>query len=135
MKIERLLRNTLIMLAVMYALGMYAAMYVSFPESVSNEGEYYDFAWTHWPTALHMALAIGILINSIALLVKALRQSNRALRNVVLAGTIAVIVAFVDGALFVRSQNDAYSFVMSLGFLVAFAAYGWAWLAPRSSNK
>ena len=123
----------LLLLAAQYIHGMTANLYVSFPDGYSG-GQAWEFAWHQIPVILHILLGIGIIIQSIVLMVRAARSGNRALRNASIIGFIAILVAGGSGASFVPSQNDTFSYLMSLGFIVAFMAYGWSLSLLKSEH-
>jgi len=111
-------------LVVQYALGMYVNLFVSFPDNF-NEGQLWEFAWSQPLLAAHIVLAILILVGAIVLCVRVWRAGVRAWVWPSLIGLLGVLLAGTGGAQFIPSQIDGYSYMMSLGFLIAFAAYCW----------
>lgn len=119
-------------LVVQYALGMYVNLYTSFPSS-ATEGQLWEFAWSEWPLASHIVLAILLLLGAIVLCVRAILSKDRKWTIGSSIGLLGILAAGLSGAIFIPSQMDAYSYSMSLAFLVAFAAYAWALFSTRRS--
>ena len=115
-------------LVVQYALGMYVNLFVAFPDS-ATEGQLWEFAWSQKPLAAHIILAILILLGAIVLCIRAARSKNRRWIISSFVGLLAILAAGASGAIFIPSQTDAYSYVMSVMFLIAIFAYGWPLVA------
>lgn len=113
-------------LIVQYALGMYVNLFVQFPAQ-ATDAQRWEFAWSQAPLAAHIVLAILILLGAIAALVRAFVSGERRWVPAYGAGFLAVLVAGACGALFVSTQADAYSYAMSLAFLIAMGAYLWGY--------
>ena len=111
----------LVLLIIQYALGMYANLYVQFPDSISG-GPAWEFAWTQLPVALHIVNAFLLYIIGITFLVTA-RRHDKTLVKYAVWGLIGITLAAVSGALFIPLQNDIFSYGMSLFFIIAFIAY------------
>ena len=117
-------------LVVQYALGMYVNLYVAFPSSATT-GQLWEFAWSQWPLASHIGLAILLLVGAILLCIRAILYKNRTWIIGSVIGLLGILAAGASGAIFIPSQMNAYSYSMSLAFLVAFAAYCWVLFATR----
>lgn len=115
----------LIGLAIQYLLGIAANLYVKFPDTGSKE-TMFRFAWQHFNTAAHIIVGLGLLLGSISFIVQVMRAKASALVAPAWVGFLAIVAAAYSGAQFVATQNDAYSFVMAVGFIVAAGAYVWA---------
>lgn len=111
-------------LIVQYALGMYVNLFISFPDS-ATEGQLWEFAWSQKPLAAHIILAILILLGGIVFCIRAMRSKNRRWIIASFVGLLAVLAAGGSGATFIPSQTDAYSYSMSIMFLIAILAYAW----------
>jgi hypothetical protein len=111
-------------LIVQYALGMYVNLFVSFPHN-ATDGQLWEFAWSQKPLAAHIVLAILILLGAIVLCVRAALYKNRKWIIASSVGLLAVLAAGASGATFIPSQTGAYSYSMSLAFLVAIFSYAW----------
>ena len=120
----------LIGLTVQYILGMQASLFVKFPDS-GTQGQYWEFAWHHVPVALHIALGIILSINTIVLVVRAVMGKSVVWIAPVWLGLVGVFLAAFSGSQFITTQLNSYSLVMSLGFLLAFFAYGWGLYRSR----
>ncbi len=116
---RRLTRLVLALLVVQFILGMTANLWVMIPD-------YQPWIVFHraGPILFHTINALLLLNFSTMSLVRAARER----RWVALAacGLLGVIVAFASGILFVTGgQNDAFSFAMAMGFLLAFVTFGY----------
>lgn len=114
----------IIFLVLQYLLGMATNLFVQFPEK-GNDVAMWKFTWSRIPLALHIILGIGLLIGSVALLLRSLRQKNKIWIKASLAGMISILISGVAGSEFVSSQADIYSFIMAAGFIAAILSYGW----------
>lgn len=114
-------------LIVQYMLGMYVNLFVSFPEN-ATDGQLWEFAWSQKPLAMHILLAILILLGAVVALVRAALYKNKKWIVANSIGLAAILAAGASGAVFIPSQTDAYSYAMSLAFLVAILSYAWGLL-------
>lgn len=117
-------------LIVQYALGMYVNLFVSFPNN-ATEGQLWEFAWSQPSLAAHIILAILILLAAITLCIRAIRSKDRRWIVASSIGLLAVLAAGVSGAAFIPSQSNAYSYSMSLMFLIAILSYAWILFTSR----
>src|SRR6185437_10875878 len=106
-------------LAVQYLLGMYLNFYVSFPDGISG-GSAWEFAWTHAAVAAHIILGFLLITGAIAFLVRTFMYHGDRLKAPALWGLIGISLAALGGSAFVPTQTDAFSYLMSLSFLLAF---------------
>ena len=114
----------IVFLVIQYLLGMYSNMFVQFPEK-AHDGQLWQFAWRQWPLALHMIVGYGLFISFLTLSIRAIRQKNK---NWIIASVIsflAITGAISAGSLFIPTQSDVYSYIMSVCFIIAFVAVGW----------
>jgi hypothetical protein len=112
-------------LTLQYILGMITTIFVKFPED-KHEGELWQFAWSQIPLALHIILGFLLLFGSLALLVRATRTHNRLWIATSGIGFGFIFISAVVGSKFIPTQQEIYSFVMSLGFIGAMLSYFWA---------
>jgi len=120
-------------LAVQYALGMYVNLFVSFPDN-ATEGQLWDFAWSEPALGAHIILATLIFIGATVLCIRASRRRDRRWITASFIGLLAVFGAGASGAQFVPSQIDAYSYSMSIMFLIALFSYAWGIFGSRRSD-
>jgi hypothetical protein len=111
-------------LTAQYILGMLSNLFVKFPES-AHDGQLWEFAWSQISVAAHIIIGIVLLLGSITLMVRSLLLRNHTWSMISIIGFLAIVLAGVSGSMFITSQSDIYSFSMSVGFIVAFAAYFW----------
>jgi O-antigen/teichoic acid export membrane protein len=111
-------------LALQYCLGMITNLFVEFPDT-TNENTLWHAAWSHLPLALHIILGLFLLIGSVSLLIRSIKQKNKRWTTAALIGFVAILAAMMSGSLFVGSQKDVYSLSMALAFIVAVLAYLW----------
>lgn len=121
---KKQLVGLLVGLGLEYVFGMATMVYVKFPEDV-GESEMFHFASTHFFSAAHIFLAYALVLGSLVFMVKAFIANQAKLKLPAVLGFLAILVAGYGGETFIRTNNDTYTFIMSLGFLVAFVSYGW----------
>lgn len=129
-------RGLLAMLALQYALGMYANLFISFPDGVQG-GAAWVFAWSQWVIAAHIILGLLLVIASITFLVRAVRAERMQMsgwKTPAIWGIVGIGGALVAGPQFISSQNNAWSYAMSLFFVISFFAYLWAYVAHREQK-
>jgi hypothetical protein len=114
----------LIVLVLQYILGMTANLFVTFPQT-KNEAALWEFAWSQLPIAAHIIVGSLLLIGGITLFVSSIVHKNKNWIVASTIGALALIFAGYSGSRFIPTQIDAYSFTMSLGFIIAFVSYAW----------
>ncbi|HXH26390.1 MAG TPA: hypothetical protein VNG90_00680 [Candidatus Acidoferrum sp.] len=104
------------LLVLQYLLGMLANMYAEIPAKRPYEVfEQFGFIQVHVYTGLLL------LILAIVFLVLSIRDNMY--KAAAVGGLASMAFAFACGELFVFTQFDPWSLLMSLGFLGAFASY------------
>jgi heme A synthase len=73
--------------------------------------------------AVHVLIALGLLIGAV-LLLRAAARLDRRRRNRAIAGAAAIAVAIAGGILTVITSNNWWSYAMAVGFIAALLAYG-----------
>jgi hypothetical protein len=125
---QRLLRSQglsmILALAVQYILGMVTNLFVQFPDTIV-EGQLWEFAWTQVSEAAHIILGLGLFIGGLMLLIRSVSYKNRTWTVAASIGLAGILTAIYSGVRFIPTQNDPYSLVMSIAFIVALLAYGW----------
>jgi len=136
MEIKKTLKvHTLViigMLVLQYLLGIATNLFVTFPES-GTEGQFWKFAWSQGVLAAHIILGILLMLGSLVLFVRAIAYKNKGWIVVSLIGFIAIFAAGLAGALFIPSQKDWYSMVMSISFIVALLTYFWGFYSFKNN--
>jgi hypothetical protein len=122
----------LISLIVQYALGMYVNLFVAFPDGIQGGGAW-EFSWRQPALATHIVLGILLLIGSIVFLIRVLVSKSATWKYPAIGGLVGILLAGFAGATFIPSQTDAYSYIMSLAFLIAFGAYARGLFSARSA--
>ncbi len=117
-------------LTVQYLLGMANNLFVKFPQT-TDTGKLWIYAWTHVTEALHIILGILFLVGAPVVLLRAIRAQHRTWVTASAIGLAGIVIAFVTGVLFVMTQADPFSLVMSYGFVLSFVAYGWGLYAAK----
>lgn len=121
-------------LIIQYLIGMYANLFVQFPQN-ANEKTLWKFAGQQVPVSLHMVLALLLIIGGIVLLVRAVMRKDRKWIIAAGLGLFSILVAAVAGVLFVPSQQNIYSYIMGIAFLLAFVSYGWGLFKARNNKN
>jgi polyferredoxin len=109
----------LVLLALLFVLGMYTNLYVEFPEGANG----WEVIGTHAIAALHMGLGSAFALAAIGLLVAAIFTRRAVWISFSAIGVAASIAAAYGGTSFATHQSNGNSFVMALGFVVAFLSY------------
>jgi len=104
------------LLVVQFVLGMFANAYSTIPA----DKPYEVFRQVGF-IAPHAINGVLLLILAIVFVVKAYKQKQQL--ATAWGGLAGILIAFTAGELFVFTQNDAWSIVMALAFLGAFARY------------
>ena len=101
---------------IQFILGMYNNLYVTFPKTgFLND---WKFAGRSVTEGLHILVGTVIVVLTFVTLGRAIRMKNRHLMTVGIIGGFAMLLAFIGGILFVSTQNDIWSYAMSIGFLI-----------------
>jgi hypothetical protein len=105
-----------ILLVIQFILGMYNNFYITFPNTgILNN---WIFAGRSITESLHILNGLIIVILTFVTLGRAIRMKNRHLMYVGIIGAFTMLLAAVSGVIFVSTQNDLWSYVMSIGFLI-----------------
>ena len=116
---NRLAKILVGLLGLQFILGMLANLYSNIPKNHPYE------VFGHFGYILiHSLNAILLLVLAIAFLWLAIKEKIHL--TAAIWGLIGIIVAFISGHLFVSTQQNIYSLIMSLGFILAFGSYGLA---------
>ncbi len=118
-------------LAVQYILGMITNLFVQFPDT-TVEGQLWEFAWTQVSEAAHIILGLLLSIGAVMLLIRSINYKNRTWTIAASVGLAGILTAIYGGVRFIPTQNDLYSLVMSIAFIVALLAYGWGVYASKN---
>jgi len=111
-------------LILQYFLGMVANLFVQFPDT-NNEKIQWQYAQGQWSVVTHMILGFLLLIGALVLLFRAVRRKEK---NWIIAGSLglfAILAAVGAGSEFIPTQQDIYSYIMAIAFILAVGAYGW----------
>lgn len=130
---KKQLVGLLIGLGLEYIFGMATMAYVKFPEDVS-EGELFHFASTHFISGVHIFLAYALVLGSLVFVIRTFLAHQTALKLPASLGFLAILIAGYGGETFIRTDNETYSFIMALGFLIAFVAYGWGLFTAKRTG-
>lgn len=112
------------LLILQFLLGMFAALFVEFPEK-ANEAQIWKFAGQQVSVTLHMLLGLLMLLGAIALVIRAIIMKDKNWIWTSVVGLVGVLAADITGILFIAEQNDIYSYFMAVAFVVALVAYFW----------
>ena len=122
-KLSSLIGALLGILSLEFLFGMIANLYVEFPDTTDQQA-LIDASWKHWPVATHMILALGILLLALTVAILGLRTKQKAISAMSMIGFLSLVAAALGGDRFVRTQHEAWSLTMAIGFIVAMGVYG-----------
>jgi len=71
---------------------------------------------------LHIIVAVGLLVSAVVRLVSSIKWGYQ--QTISAVGFLAIIDAMVAGIVAAANGDDVAVFMMALGFIVAFSAYG-----------
>lgn len=111
-------------LVLQFLFGMFANLFVQFPNT-RNEGVLWKFAGQQVSVAAHMFIALLLLIGGIVLLIRVIRKKDKQWIIAASVGLFALIIATFAGVQFIPTQQNVYSYIMAIAFLIAFVSYGW----------
>lgn len=111
-------------LIVQYLLGMYANLFVQFPDSTS-EKTLWKYAGNHVSVDIHMIVALMLVIAGIVLLIRTVLRKNKYWIIAASVGLFSILVATVAGVEYIPTQQNIFSYIMGIAFILAFVSYGW----------
>jgi hypothetical protein len=116
-----------LLILLQYALGMWVNLFATIPPSDQGKGLLAAFgaALAHGPVSLTLHAVIGtlLLLAAIAFLARAALARARAATVLGGIGALAIIAAWVNGALFVGNGANGSSFGMAMGAALALLCY------------
>lgn len=121
-------------LGLQFLLGILTNLFVQIPDShpganASNllTGSLQVIGWaiiSGFPSlALHVVLGIGLVLGSIAILVRSILSKDKKWIVVSAFGFFGILIAFLNGVRFVIISEDLASLAMAIGFIIAAASY------------
>lgn len=120
----------LIMLILELLLGVAIGIFAKFPETGTKD-EFWQYAMTQ-PTVIgHLIMAVLVLLAGALFAWKSYQSKESLWMKVAIIGFVALLVADGSGSQFIGTQDDLFSHIMSLGFLIAFVSYGTAWYKTK----
>ena len=129
--LKRQSRGMILGLAVQFLLGMVINLYTEFPES-GDVRHYWEFANHNWLVMIHMIFGTLLVIGAISFLVRSVRSKLAQWKLPATLGLLSLILAWGAGDAFIGTQNDAFSYLMALGFILGIVCYSWG--ASRSQE-
>jgi hypothetical protein len=116
-----------LLILVQYGLGMWVNLFATIPASDHGKGAFAAFgaAVAHGPAglALHALVGTLLLLSAIAFVIRAALARNAAATALGGIGLLAIIAAWVNGALFVGSEANGSSFDMAMAAALALLCY------------
>jgi hypothetical protein len=117
LRVARISSIELVLLGLSFVFGMILNLFVAIPSNGSLSGIPVSSVAV---LVIHIAVAFGLIIVALALLVIAAVSKKRAVISSSLLVVAGVGVAFAAGLVFLYDgQDNVYSFIMALGFLVS----------------
>lgn len=137
------------MLALQFLLGMILNLFVQLPTThPGTSGAYisrslHGFGWAITIGGgivlfLHVIVAIGLLLASLSLVVRAAATKSGSWLLTSIIGALGVLAALTNGLAFLGYNSDVNSFVMAVGFMVAAVSYTTALsfaMSPAQASK
>jgi hypothetical protein len=123
---------TLIALVLEFILGMYTALFIEFPDSLTN-GNAWEWAMAQSPIiSTHVLLGTLLVIGSLLSLGFGIALKSKSAIASSVAGLLLMLLTYLSGSAFLADvQLDSYSFLMALGFIGTLAAYGTGYYLTR----
>jgi nitric oxide reductase large subunit len=123
---------TLALLVIQFVVGMYLNFYTELPDTHPGTGDSYapSIPWAlagHAGPALaiHVVVWILLTLGAIALLVRSIMSKRKAFIIGTSLGLLFILMAGSGGLTFLnRGGDDKESFMMAIGFILAFITYG-----------
>ena len=141
--LRRGLQVLLILLLVQFVLGMYLNLYTDLPKThPGTQGSY--AASIPWALAggagialaVHIAVWIFLTIGSLAMLVRGIMSRRKALILGTSLGLLFILSASSGGLAFLNQGGEnRESFIMAIGFIMAFIAYSLALYKVDATRK
>jgi len=129
------------LLLIQFIVGMYLNFYVELPDTHPGAAGSYAPS-IPWALAGHAGLALAIhvtgwillTLGAIALLARCIMSRRRALIISSSLGLLFILMAGSGGLTFLnRGGSDQESFMMAIGFILAFIAYGITFYQTKES--
>lgn len=114
-----------------HGLGMLTNLYAQFPDT-GEEGQLWQFAWTQVSLALHIILGLLVFGGALMLLIRSITYKNRTWIVAGSIGLAGILIAIYGGVRFIPTQNDPYSLLMSIAFIVSLLAYVWGLFVSKN---
>jgi len=111
-------------LVLQYLLGMFANLFVQFPDT-TNERTLWKFAGNQVSITTHMVIGFLLIIGGIVLLMHSIIRKDKQWIIASSVGLFGLLAATFAGIQFIPTQQDGYSYAMAIAFIISFAAYGW----------
>ncbi len=122
------------LLVIEYILGMATSLFVEFPEDEKGM-QLWKFAMQETLVSIHIVVSLLLFIGTIIFVIRALKHKKRQWLIASSIATVAILGGIGTGSAFITSQNDWYSFVMSISLIIALLAYYWGIYVSRSSAQ
>ncbi len=111
-----------VLLSLEFIFGLYTTFFVHFPEDVTA-GELWRFS-SHDPIlAIHICLGVVIFLGSLWMVIRSSHTKSVHFLAPAVVACLGASVATFTGGKFVPTQDDSYSFLMGVGFLIAYLGY------------
>ena len=126
---------SIIALTAEFVIGTYAALFAKIPDNLPGGNAW---AWSmskSFVIAGHAVLGTLLALVSLETLVQGIIAKTARAFLPSAAGFVMVCLAWLSGAAFLSNvANDAYSFLMAIGFIGALISYGFAYHLARPSG-
>lgn len=120
-------------LLVEYFLGMYANLFIHFPEG-ADTNQLWEYASHQLPLVLHIIFGLLLLLGSILFIIRSAILKNKTWVISSVMAFLAILVAVYGGESFITTQKEYFSYLMSAGFIAALLSYIWGMYQSKENS-
>jgi hypothetical protein len=117
-KLKRSALAASVLLVLIYLLGVYGALFIEIPE-----GEGWSFVMSSVVLLGHAVLGTLLIFHSGSILVMARKAKSATWTWVSVLGLAGVLLSVGTGSSYITTDNDWFTFAMSVGFAISILAY------------
>lgn len=130
--IQRLTQGLMVGLAFEFIFGMVANLFFEFPDT-TNVQTLRDASLHNVWVATHIFLGLFLVLMGAFVLFRAYQMKNKKFIAMAGLGFISLLVAATGGDRFVNTQQEMWSLIMAIGFILSMAFYGQLMIASTDA--